>query len=153
MSEADGNELTKSQRKYRRMMRTRLGVADFAAWLRAGGIQMVWLTVLIAGAAIPLSESLIPENGGWEWVSPVLGFVIVVAAGIERVFSRTTSAAVALDELRRSLARERRLLLAGSDEYAEADDRFAMYAKRAEDLIAQYDKKIIDYNDQVLRSS
>ena len=54
-------------------------------------------------------EALIGEDG-WQWVSPVLGFVIVIV--------KTTGPAVPVDELRRSLARERRLFLAGSEEYA-----------------------------------
>ncbi len=102
-------------------MRRRLRAASFAVWLRAGGIQFAWLVILGAGAAIPLSEALIDQ--GWSWVSPTLGFLVVVAAGVERIFGRTTEAAVALDRLRRELAREHRMLTAAAGPYSLAEDR------------------------------
>jgi hypothetical protein len=70
---------TGGQKTFVRLVRRRLRVASFAVWLRAGDIQVAWLVILGAGAAIPLSEALIDQ--GWSWVSPTLGFLIVVAAG------------------------------------------------------------------------
>jgi hypothetical protein len=139
-----GPTRNRKQKKYDRIMATRLRIANLAAWGRASGIQVVWLVVLIAGAAIPLSEALLRE--GWTWVSPVLGFIIVVAAGLERIFSRTTEAALALDQQRRDLSRERRLLIARSGPYANAADPEALYAERAEAAIATYDAAMIEYN-------
>ncbi len=78
-------------------------------------------------------------------MSPVLGFVVVVAAGLERIFSRTTQSAVALDELRRGLARERRLLVAGTGEYADPDGRVETYVRRSEEHLAAYDAMMVDY--------
>ena len=137
------------RRQYARRIRWRLRMANVAAWMRAGGIQIVWLTILIAGAAIPLSDVLI--DGGWEWVSPVLGFIIVIAAGLERIFSRTTPAAAAVDELRRNLAHEYRVYLAASAEGEPG--RFDRYVERSEALVADYDQKMIDYNARVVRAS
>lgn len=137
------------RRQYARRIRWRLRMANVAAWMRAGGIQIVWLTILIAGAAIPVSDVLI--DGGWEWVSPVLGFIIVIAAGLERIFSRTTPAAAAVDELRRNLAHEYRVYLAASDD--GGPDRFDRYVERSEALVADYDQKMIDYNARVVRAS
>ena len=141
-------ELTGDSRKFDRMVRSRLRLANLAARLRAGGIQVVWLVVLIAGAAIPLTEALITD--GWTWVSPVLGFVVVIAAGLERIFSRTTDAAAALDQLRRELSRERRLLIARSGPYAETGEPHNLYATRAEAVIASSDARMVDYNRRVL---
>jgi hypothetical protein len=126
-------------------------MANLGAWMRAGGIQIVWLIILIAGAAIPLSEVLI--DGGWEWVTPVLGFTVVIAAGLERIFSRTTPAAAALDELRRNLAHEYRIFLAAPEDQDGGADRFEKYVERSEALVADYDQKMIDYNSRVVRAS
>jgi hypothetical protein len=141
-------ELTGDPQKFDQMVRSRLRLANLAARLRAGGIQVVWLVIIIAGAAIPLAEALITD--GWTWVSPVLGFVIVIAAGLERILSRTTDAAVALDQLRRELSRERRLLIARSGPYADAEEPLSLYAMRAEAVIASYDASMVDYNRRVI---
>ena len=131
-----------------RDVRRRLRVANAAAWFRATGIQIVWLVVLLAGAGVPLTQAL--ASDGWGWVTPVLGFVVVIGAGLERIFSRTTEAAVSLDVLRRSLARERRLLMSGSDEYAASEHPQRLYAERVEAHIAAYDEKMIEYNAHIL---
>jgi hypothetical protein len=142
---------TSGQKSFLRFVRRRLRVASFAVWLRAGGIQFAWLVILVAGAAIPLSEALIDQ--GWSWISPTLGFLIVVAAGVERIFGRTTEAAVALDKLRRELAREHRMLVALAGPYSLADDRFALYAQRTEEHIARYDEQMVAYHSQVVRDA
>ena len=139
---------TPGQHQYERALRRRLRLANAAAWMRAGGIQAVWLVVLVAGAAVPLTEAILAD--GWTWVSPVLGFVIVVAAGLERIFRRTTAAAVSLDELRRSVSRERRLLLAGVDGHNGADATYAAYAERVEQHIAEYDRQMVAYARRVV---
>jgi hypothetical protein len=142
---------TSGQRTFDRHIRRRLRAANVAAWLRAGGIQFAWLVIVVAGAAIPLSEALIDQ--GWSWVSPKLGFLIVIAAGVERIFGRTTEAAVALDCLRRELARERRMLTATAGPYSLADDRFALYAERTDEHIARYDERMVAYHRQVIRDT
>lgn len=144
----EAEPLTPGQQHYDRLLGRRLRVANVAAWLRAGGIQAVWLVVLVAGAAVPLSDALISD--GWTWVSPMLGFVIVVAAGLERIFRRTTDAAAFLDELRRNVARERRLLLAGADVYGDPDASYARYAERVEQHIGVYDRHMVDYAKRLL---
>ena len=151
MSAAEKPNVSGDRLRYTRRIRWRLRMANLAAWMRAGGIQIVWLTILIAGAAITLSEVLI--DSGWEWVSPVLGFIVVIAAGLERIFSRTTPAAAALDELRRNLAHEYRIFLAAPDEQDGGADRFEKYVERSEALVADYDQKMIDYNSRVVRAS
>jgi hypothetical protein len=142
---------TDGQETFTRLARRRLRFASFAVWLRAGGIQFVWLVILGAGAAIPLTEALIDQ--GWTWVSPTLGFLIVVAAGVERIFGRTTEAAVARDRLRRELAREHRMLTAAIGPYSLTDDRFVLYAQRTEEHIARYDEQMVAYHSQVVRET
>ncbi len=139
---------TGDSRRFDQMVRSRLRLANLAARLRAGGIQVVWLVVLVAGAAIPLTEALTTD--GWTWVSPVLGFVVVIAAGLERIFSRTTDAAAALDQLRRELSRERRLMIARSGPYAETEAPHSLFAERAEAVIASYDARMVEYHRQAL---
>jgi len=139
---------TPGQRRYERKLERRIWLADTAARLRATGIQVVWLVILVAGAAVPLSDAVLTED--WSWVSPTLGFVIVVAAGLERIFRRTTDAAVSLDELRRKVSRERRLLMAGAEEYAAPDASYALYAERIESHIAEYDRQMVAYAKRVL---
>lgn len=148
MPEGNMIDPTVSHQQYDRAIRRRLRVANAAAWFRATGIQIVWLVVLIAGAGVPLTQAL--ASDGWSWVNPVLGFVVVIGAGVERIFSRTTEAAVSLDVLRRNLARERRLLMAGSDDYAASEHPHRLYAERVEALIATYDEKMIDHNAHLL---
>jgi hypothetical protein len=137
-----------SELEYDLAIRRRLRVANAAAWFRATGIQVVWLVVLVAGAGVPLTQAV--ASDGWTWVSPVLGFIVVLGAGIERIFSKTTEAAVSLDVLRRSLAGERRQLMSGVGEYAESEDAHRLYAERVEALIAEYDAKMVDYNTRML---
>jgi len=151
MSGTGTHELTKNQQRYFNMLRFRSRIADLAARLRAVGIQLNWLAILIAGAAIPLIKALDIDEA--EWVIPSLGFVVVVAAGLERIFARTTEAATAVEELRRRLARERRLLLAESEEYAASEDRFATFVKRSEEAIAKYDSIMVKYDAKIVDTS
>lgn len=139
---------TPGQQRFDRLLQRRLRVANATAWMRAGGIQAVWLIVLVAGAAIPLSDALIID--GWTWVTPVLGLVIVFAAGLERIFRRTTDAAVPLDELRRNIARERRLLMASANVYGEPGATHALFAERVEAHIAEYDRQMVDYGRRIV---
>jgi hypothetical protein len=136
---------TDARLRYEHEMRRRLRYLDVVARLRAFTMQVVWIIVLAAGAAVPLATAL-----EWDdWVAPVLGFVVVVASGVERIFNRTTAAAVAVDALRRRLDRERRVLVAGQLEYADADDPLGVYVERSEDAIAEFDRTMIDYGQQV----
>lgn len=114
--------------------------------LRTGGLQTLWIIVIVAGAGVPLNEAL----SGPGWVGPVLGFTVVVAAGVERIFGRTTPAAAAQDALRRGLARERRLFLAGVGPY-DGDGAFELYAERSEQLVADYDQAMVAYSSTLAR--
>ncbi len=148
----DISEITPStpgQVQYDKHLRRRLLVAGAAAWMRAGGIQAVWLIVLVAGAAVPLSDAVL-SGEGWTWVTPTLGFIIVVAAGLERIFRRTTDAAVPLDELRRNVSRERRLLLARAEKYGDPDTTYTLYVQRVEQHIAEYDRQMVEYAKRVV---
>ena len=134
------------QQRYVEAVRNRIRVGNAGALLRTGGIQALWIVVIMAGAGVPLNEAL----GGPFWVAPTLGFIVVVAAGIERVFGRTTPAAFAQDNLRRGLAREQRLFLSGAGPY-QGDDAFDCYAERSEQLIAEYDQVMVAYSTTLAR--
>ena len=127
-------------------LRSRIRIGNAASLLRTGGIQALWIVVIVAGAGVPLNEAV----GGPDWVAPTLGFVVVVAAGIERVFGRTTPAAAAQDVLRRGLAREQRLFLSRSGPYQD-EDAFEVYTERAERLIAEYDHVMVQYSATLAR--
>ncbi len=147
-SNDEGGTFTGSaaQHEYTDQLRSRIRIGNAASGLRTGGIQALWVIVIVAGAGVPLTEAL----GGPSWVGPVLGFVVVVAAGIERVFGRTTPAASAQDALRRGLAREQRLYLCGAGPYGGAD-AFDRYAERSERLIAEYDEAMVTYSSGLAR--
>lgn len=134
------------QRRYVEQLHARIRTGNAASLLRTGGIQGLWIIVIVSGAGVPLNEAL----EGPAWVGPTLGFVVVVAAGVERIFGRTTPAAAAQDTLRRGLARERRLFLAGTGPY-QADDAFDLYAERSEGLIASYDQAMVEYSTTLAR--
>ncbi len=116
---------------------------------RAVVMQLNWIVVLMAGAAVPLSTAL-----DWgDWVAPVLGFVVVVAAGIDRIFARTAPGAVAVDQLRRRLDREQRLWRARQLEYGDTDDPLGLYVLRSEEAIAEFDRAMIDYNRRLVQET
>ncbi len=96
---------------------------------------------------MPLTEAL----GGPSWLGPSLGFAVVVAAGVERIFGRATPAAAAQDLLRRGLARERRLFLAGAGPYASGEAGLDLYAERSERLVADYDSAMVEYSTTLAR--
>jgi hypothetical protein len=140
---------SEGERRYERELirRRRRLTAQWGA--RAFVVQATWIVILAAGAAVPLATAL-------EWddsVGPVLGFVVVVATGVERIFGRTTQGAVAVDELRRRLDRERRLLDTRRMEYAETDDPFGLFVARSEEAIDQYDRTMVEYGARLTRDS
>lgn len=124
----------------------RIRVGSTGALLRTGGIQALWIVVIVAGAGVSLSEAV----GASDWVPPTLGFVVVVAAGLERVFARATPAAAAQDALRRALARERRAFRARVGAYAGAD-AFDQLVDRCERFIALYDQTMIQYAESLAK--
>lgn len=105
---------TPEDRAYQDEIRRRDRRATWATRSRYLLIHLSWIIVLLAGAGISLGEAL---TGTPDWVTPLLGFVVVVFQGIGRVFGRTSSGSLAMDQLRRGLGRERRLVLVGGGPY------------------------------------
>ncbi len=140
----DQNGTPAEPRRYAAAVRARLRVARAAGRMRAGGIQVTWLVVVLAGAAVPLSQALEAPS----WVGPVLGFTVVIAAGIERIFQRTTDAALALDALRRALERAERQLVAPGP--TAEGDRAAAFVERCEEAFRDYDERMEDYQKRML---
>ena len=140
-------ELTPAQHEYLASIKRRAGAAGASAWARAGTVHALWLVVVLAGAGIPLNGAL----GGPSWVEPSLGFVIVAAAGADKIFARTRHKAAAVDTLRRSLNKQLRLMSTASGDYAGLDDpprAFAKFVNNSELLIDQYDQQVIEQNKQ-----
>lgn len=129
--------------------RTRRGA--WAMRARYVAIHASWIVVLLAGAAVALVDVFDLSTR----FAAVLGFVIVVFQGIERIFERTSQGAAANDVLRRALEREGRLLLVGGGAYADAADETAaldVFAVHCEDLLARNDAVMIDYFAALARS-
>jgi hypothetical protein len=138
--------LTASERRYVDDIERRLRHLSTEVRLRTFTIQAMWLLVVLAGAGIPLSRAL----GGPSWLEPTLGFVVVAAAGIERIFARTSEKAAAIDELRRALAHEHRTMLAGTGEYVDESTAFATFAARCEAAIADHDRRSVEEDRRLL---
>ncbi len=103
------------------------------------------MIVTIAGAAVALVEAF-----GWDrWVAALLGFVVVVFQGLERIFGRTTEGSRSVDVLRRELGREKRLYLTGEGRYKNDDDPFSSFVEVAEVIIARNDQEEVAYNAQL----
>ena len=141
----------KEQRLYLDLVEKRCHRSNRAVLLRVVGIQTAWSATLLAGAAIPVAQAL-AEPGNFEWVVSLLGFVVVVAAGADRLFARTRGTVEAHDMLRRSLRRERRLMLAGKGSYADGD-AFDTYVTNVEAAIADYDQRSHKYTVKLSGSS
>lgn len=125
-----------------------MSAASASVWARAVTVQLLWLIVVLAGAGIPLNGAL----GGPSWVEPLLGFVVVAAAGIDKIFGRTSRKAASVDTLRRALARETRLLHAGAPPYADNPMTFATFIKRCERAITKYNRQVIKENRRIFGS-
>lgn len=139
------DEVADRQADYKRDMARRQRRLAWAARLRSFVLQATWVIVLAAGAAIPLSAAM-----SWpDWVAPTLGFVVVLATGIEKIFSRTTAAAAAVDRLRRHLEQEGRLFHARQMDYAGADDPFEIYVTRSEAAIQEFDRSMLTYGQRM----
>ncbi|TIC81313.1 hypothetical protein E8D34_18135 [Nocardioides sp. GY 10113] len=140
--------IDENRRRYLDDISTRIRAGEREAMLRNVGIQALWILVIVAGAGVPLSEAV----GAPAWVAPTLGFVVVVAAGVERVFARTTTAAAAQEALRRALAREQRAYDARVGVYADGS-AFDRLVDRCERLIADYDRTMVQYAGSLARRS
>lgn len=120
----------------------RLRQATWMVRFRIGAIQLSWVVVLIAGAAVSLVEAL-----GWSgWIGAGLGFLVVVFQGLERIFGRTTEGSRSIDVFRRDLGREKRLYLTREGHYKDIDDPFSRFVQEAEKIIERNDDEEISYN-------
>jgi hypothetical protein len=140
--------LDEAQRAYLAEIQHRVRRLGTEVWLRTTAIQAMWLVVVLAGAGIPLNTAL----GGPGWVEPSLGFVVVAAAGIERIFVRTSGKAATVDVLRRALAHECRLLSAGTGGDDEQRAGFESFVERCESAILAHDRQVVEDDRQLLAS-
>lgn len=132
---------TKEHRSYLRDVQRRSRRARWSTRARYVSIHLSWIVVLLAGAAISLVEALeLPRA-----VAPLLGFVVVVFQGVDRIFDRTSRGSIAMDQLRRNLAGEERQLLGRVGDYAAAEHPVDLFAERCEELLKQNDDAMIAY--------
>jgi len=126
------------QRTYLSYIEARATAGRYQMWARALSAQALWLVVVLAGAAIPLNTAV----GGPAWVEPWLGFTVVAAAGIERIFARTSQKAAAVDSLRRALEQKVRRLQ--TEAVAPCpEDTFAKFVDDCEELIDHHNQQVI----------
>ena len=138
---------TSGQRHYEREVRRRLRQLVAQSRLRAFFMQVTWIVILAAGAAVPLATAL-----DWpDWAGPVLGFVVVIATGLERIFRRTTTASVAVEALRQRLDRERRRYAVGGLGGSVDEDLFERFVRRCEEAFDDFDETMLEYREQVAR--
>lgn len=120
-----------------------------ATHLRNGGLQSMWTVALLAGAGVPLVQSL-----GWSRsVASTLGFIVVAASGAERLFARTADSADALDKCRRGLESERRLYSTSAGPYTGEADPFRTFVERTEEITAEFDRRSLQANRDHAQSS
>lgn len=121
-----------------------------ANWLvrgRVGAIQLSWVVVTIAGAAVSVVEVLDAPR----WIGAGLGFAIVSFQGLDRIFGRTTEGSRSLDVLRRDLYREKRLFTVGEGPYRGVEDPFGLFVERSEAIVALNDAEEVAYNARLSR--
>lgn len=120
----------------------RLRSATWQVRARTATIQLSWVVVLTAGAAVSVVEAL-----EWNrWIGSALGFLVVVFQGVERIFGRTSEGFRSIDVLRRDLGREKRLFQTGEGPYKDLEDPFAHFVEQAEELIRINDEEEVAYN-------
>jgi hypothetical protein len=139
--ELDAIATSPEQKAYLQEIRRRDRRATWATRCRYVLIHLSWIIVLLAGAAVALVDVFDLSSR----FAALLGFVVVVFQGIERVFDRTSVGSRSMDLLRRGLAREQRLMLVRGGPYASAEDPIELFAERCEQLLSENDDAMVDY--------
>lgn len=81
--------------------------ADCAVISRVLAVQLAWIVVLLCGAGVTLVQAFGSTTFDWldaedvNWISAVLGFIVVVAQGAGRLVGRTSGVIQADDTMRR----------------------------------------------------
>jgi hypothetical protein len=150
-------EITDEQRQYLKAVNRRVKRADAAVLSRLIGVQVAWIVSLIAGAGVALVQA-IGAQVDWlgpnaDWISALLGFLVVLAQGADRLVARTSGVVRAEEDMRRNLAREQRLFHARSGPYRTTDDPFHVFVQRAEVELATHDREVAAYSVSLLQSS
>jgi hypothetical protein len=140
--------------RYVRELEKRARQARRDVFLLRFGVQLSWAVSLVAGAAISLVQAF-GENVGWSegtgnTLTAVLGFVVVVAQGADRLLSRGARGAAASDLLHRTVERERRTLEVGEGPYRGAVDPFSLFVDRMEAALLDDDKAAIRTTQRLL---
>ena len=110
--------------------------SDRAMNARGLGQIAAWTVALLAGAGVAVAEVLVDQ---WRWAPALLGFVVVVAQGADRLFARRRDGAASMDVMRRALTKEKRLYLSGTGVYSDDGTSFETFVERAESILDEYD--------------
>lgn len=152
----DATVVNAAQQRYLASVKKRVRRADLAVISRLAGLQTAWGVALLAGGAVSLVQAIEGATplGADEarWITALLGFVVVVAQGATQLLARTSGVVKADDEMRRNLARERRLFECGGAPYGDAVDPFALFVERAEAELAKHDDHVAAYSAALLRN-
>ena len=138
-------------------MNRRVRRANAAVLSRVIGVQIAWSVSLLCGAGVALAQVWSgfddSSSNAPQWVSALLGFVIVVAQGADRLFARTSGVVQADDQMRRNMAREQRWFQAGAGPYLGSDDPFNLFVDRAEAELALHDQQVSVYSAKLLEGT
>ncbi len=126
---------------YLAVVERRIKWSDRAMNTRSFGQVFAWTVALLAGAGVAVAEVLASQ---WRWAPAVLGFVVVVAQGADRLFARTAGGAIAMESMRRMLTKEKRLYLSRAGPYAGAETAFDTFVERVERVLDQYDDASVE---------
>ncbi len=155
-AEEQSTATSEAQQRYLGAVNKRVRRADWAVLSRVVGLQIAWAVALLAGAAVSLVQTVrndiswITDDGAW--ITALLGFVVVVAQGATQLFARTSGVVKADDQMRRNLARERRLFDCREGPYADAAHPFALFVERAEAEFAEHDDSAATYSAALLKN-
>ncbi len=129
-----------AQASYVATIERRIRWADRAMNTRNVGQLVTWTVVLFAGAGVALSQVI---EGAPEITAAVLGFVVVVGQGLDRLLGRRADGAASMDMMRRELTKARRMYVAEAGPYA-TDDRFDVFVTNCEAILDRYDAESVD---------
>lgn len=131
--------LDEAQQQYLDRVEQRVRWADRGMNARSVGQKAAWTIALVAGGAVSLSEAVVSSM---DWLPAVLGFVVVVAQGSDRLLRRSEAGSASMDRMRRDLSRENRLFHARASVY-DLDDPFPVFVERVEAILRTYDDESV----------
>ena len=131
--------LDEAQQQYMHRIEKRIRWADRGMNARSVGQKVAWTVARVAGGAVSLSEAVVASM---DWLPAVLGFVVVVAQGSDRLLRRSAEGSASMERMRRDLSREHRLFRARATVY-DLDEPFPVFVDRVEAILGTYDNESV----------